>query len=1229
MQNIFLSATKRNYFLRLLAGLFLAAVIAGGTRSALAQVDTGGILGQVSDASGGRIPGAHVTAKEESTGITHTATTDTDGSYSLTPLKLGFYTLTVSKPGFKETVQAHIEVTIQSRLEVNPTLQVGAVTDSVQVTSATPILETQSSSVQQLVDTRAINDLPLNRRNASFLAQLSAGVTFSQNDSRNLQASGSFTANGLSRTQNNYMLDGMDNNAAIADLVNQSQYVIMPPPDALREFTVQTNNYSAEFGHAAGAVLNLSTKSGTNALHGDVWEFLRNDYFDAADYFVLPTQRKPEYRLNQFGATLGGPLVIPHLYNGRDHTFFFVDYQGFRQVQGQTYTETVPTLAEQNSGFTNMQDLITLQTGTTADLLGRTFPKGTVFDPATTRAITKGAVDPATNLPATATGYVRDPFYTGFLNSTTNFTTAGAIAALNQIPGSRISTTAVNLLRLYPNPTTSGILVSNFTDSPPNITNVDSMDARVDQQFGQRDSAFFRYSYVYSTQNVGAPFPGVADGTPSRPGSGKTESQNGALSWTHIFTQHLVNEARFGYSRVYDKRFQFDANVMGIPAQYGIPGIPQIPENGGLPLFTMGQLASFGANTTLPSDKASDVTQGTENLTIDHDKHQIRAGFEFQHIAFPLATPTQPRGNFTNSGIYTSVVGNTDTSTDRAQFIINPELSPYAAAQNYLGGANSVTASSFPPVFYPVRNYYGAYVEDSWRVTPALTINLGIRYEFIGDPAERTGRLANFVSSYTGTSTDGNSHYYIPQQNVASLPAGFLALLASNNVILTPTTDNSIGIAQRDNFAPRLGFALQPVPKVSIRGGYGMFYQGNENHGLSISPYINFPFQVSSSYSDQSSVEAIIANQVTDTTPEGTVGPISEGLANVALTPAAASVSSLSFEGEPRNPKTTYSQTFNLQVQYQIAARTIFFVGYVGSNSRHVETGIGANTTSQIAPSTTALSSIAFFKTISTGGNFVERGAAINYNSLQFGAERRFAGGFSFLANMTYSKCLGDARDLLDNGIGGYRGPYVPGFGIAGDYTYCNTDVRRILHTSGTYEFPFGKGRRFMTEGVGSWLAGGWSTNWILTAQDGQPFNVACTISAPSGLGCNALKVPGQNLYGGPHNVNSYINPNAFANPPAVAAGTTGTIANLGGTGAQVSGPPFRRLDLSLFRRFGFVHETYFEFRTEVFNITNTPNFGQPGLLTFTTPATFGKITATRDAPNDPRQIQLSMKYYF
>ncbi len=1201
----------------------LALVLLGFAKASFGQVDTGAIVGSVEDSTGAAVPGVTVTATHEGTGIKHSASTDSSGEYTLSPLPLGFYTLTFERQGFKTSIQRHVEVTIQAQLKVNVALQLGTVSQSVQVSAVTPLLDTQTSSMQQLVETAPINNLPLNRRNATFLAQLSPGVTFAQHDTRGLQASGSFSANGLDRTENDYLLDGLDNYSYIGDLVNQTQYALLPPPDALREFTVQTSNYSAEFGHSAAAVLNISTKSGTNQWHGDLWEFLRNDDFDAADYFA--TTGKPEFRFNQFGGTLGGPIVIPRLYNGRNRTFFFVDYQGERQVQGLTYDETVPTAAEQKSGFTNLQDLITLQTGTTSDLLGRTFPKGTVMDPTTTRAITKGTIDPVTGLSPTATGYVRDPFYTGSLKGMTNF--ANAAAQLNQIPASRMDPVAVTVLSLYPLPTGSG-LVGNFIDSPNNTMSENGGDVRLDEQVGSLNSMFFRYGYQFTNQFQASPFPGVADGAPSRPGSGYTEAQNGAVGWTHIFNPKVINEARVGYTRIFDKRLQYDGTVLGIPAKYGIPGVPQVSENGGLPLFSFNQLSNLGAANTIPSDKASDVWQVSENVTLDRGRNQIRTGFAFQYIAYPEATPSQPRGNFTSNGIYTSVVNSTDPSTDRAQAILKPQVSPYNAQQNYLGEAESVTASSFSAVYYPIRKNYAGYVQDDLRATTNLTLDLGLRYEYIGDPSEKAGLFGNLIPAQTGDTPDGQSHYYVPAQNIGQLPADFLSVLTANNIVLTPTPGTAIGYAQPMNFAPRVGFAFQPLPKMAIRGGYGMFFQGGENRGISTAVFISFPFQVSESYSDQSAVEAIIANKTTNTTPEGLVGPIYEGLSNVPLTPATATVSSLSLEGEPRHPKTTYAQAFNLQVQYEIASRTMLFAGYVGDNTRHVQSNIDTNTTSQITPATTSASAIDFFPTLSTSsGNYISRGGFSDYNALQFGAQRRLTAGLSFIANMTWSKCLGDIHDLLDNDIGGYRAPYVPGLGLGADTTLCNTDVRRIIHASGTYDFPFGRGRQFLHSGPASWIAGGWSMNWIVTAEDGMPFSVSCSVTTASGLGCFALKVPGQPLY--EHTVNQWLNPNAWANPPAVAAGTTGTPVNLGGPGGQATYPPWRRLDASIFRQFPFVHESYFEFRGEVFNVTNTPNFGAPGSLTFTSPSTFAKITSTEDVPNDPREIQLALKYYF
>lgn len=1201
---------------------FFSFVLLLSSLSAWAQVDTGSVVGTVVDASGAALADVSLTLTEDTTGRTLHQQSSHDGSYDFSPLKIGSYTLTVEKDGFKTSVQKQIQVTVQGHLEINPRLQVGAVNENIQVSSAGTLLETQTSSIQQLIDQRAINDLPLNGRNATLLAQLSAGVTFAQNDSRGLQASGSFTANGSRRTQNDYLLDGMDDNVAIADLVNQSQFAVLPPPDALREFTVQTSNYSAEFGHAAGAVLNATTKSGGNALHGDIWEFLRNDFFDAKDYFVLNSQRKPEFRQNQFGGTLGGPVVIPHLYNGHDRTFFFVDYQGTRVVQGKTYTETVPTAAEAASGFSNLQDLIALQTGTKSDLLGRSFPSGTVFDPATTRTITANQVDPVTGLIATSSGYVRDPFYTGSLLGTTNFATGANKALLNQLPASRLNANEIALLKLFPAPTSSA-LTNNYTTSPAATTNIDQFDTRFDEVFSQKDSAFVRYSFVYNKQFQPSPFPGVADGGPSRPGTGHTESQNIALSETHIFTQRLVLEARVGYSRIADERRQNDADVMNIPQQYGIPGIPQIASNGGLPSLTFGQLATLGAAGTLPSDKASDIFQLSENLSIDRGRNQIRVGTEFQHISAPTLTPTTSRGSFGNSGIYTSVVNTTDSSTDRAQFVLNPEAATVPNGINNVGASNSVGASNFPPSFHLVRPYFGAYAQDDWRVSQKLTLNAGLRYEFIGAPEESNGRFANFIPAQTGLTSNGVSTFYLPASQVPNVPAAFTALLAKDGIAFVPVNGNSLVLAQKTNFAPRLGLAYQATSRVVLRAGYGLFFQGNENHGLSVSNYVNFPFQITSSYS--------AANAVTPLTPDNSVGALQNGLANVPLTAAAAVTSSnvsLTLLGEPQHAKSSYSQAYNVQLQYQVTPNTVAEVAYVGTGARHVQVSIPTNTVSTILPPSANLKTNAFFPDFATGGTFIARAGENNYNSIQANVEHRFSSNFSLLANFTWSKCLGDSRDLLDNNIGTYRAPYVAGVGLRGDYGLCDIDVRRIVHASGTYQLPFGKGQHWIHQGPAAWVIGNWSTNWILTAQDGQPLTVACTTTNAAGLGCNAVMVPGVNPYAGSHNAAQFLNPAAFTNPAVATAASAGP-ANLGGSPTQVSGPPYRRLNLSIFRKFPVVHETYFEFRAEAFNLTNTPNFAQPGSLNFTTPNTFAAISATRDNPNDPREIQLSLKYYF
>ena len=349
-----------------------------GGSVAFAQVDAGSIIGTVTDTSGATIPGAKVTLTNDDTGLVQTTTTGNGGEYIFAPIKIGHYSLAGEFKGFERVAHTNVTVDVQQRVLVDLVLPPGSMTETVLVTQEPPILQTQDASVGQVVEARAVNDLPLNGRNYTFLAQLSAGVTQNQQDTRGLGASGSFAANGLRPAQNNYLLDGLDNNSNLVDFLNGTAYAINPPIDAIQEFKIQTSDYSAELGRSAGAVLNATIKSGTNEFHGNAWEFLRNDKLDAANFFENANNiKKGEYRQNQFGGTIGGPIR-------KNKMFIFGDYQGTRIRQAIPYVATVPTTLMRSSRFTNLSELLT-QGGSQTDILGRTTALGQVFDPSTTR----------------------------------------------------------------------------------------------------------------------------------------------------------------------------------------------------------------------------------------------------------------------------------------------------------------------------------------------------------------------------------------------------------------------------------------------------------------------------------------------------------------------------------------------------------------------------------------------------------------------------------------------------------------------------------------------------------------------------------------------------------------------------------------------------------------------------------------------------------------------------
>jgi hypothetical protein len=1227
------------------------------------QVDTGSISGTVTDPSGAVVKGANVRLLNEGTSAELTTAANDDGVYTFSPVRIGNYTLTASSQGFQTTKQTHVTVNVGAALLVNFSLKPGAVSETVEVTSTTPQLQTQDASVGQVVDSRNVNNLPLNGRNFTFLAQTVAGVNTPQSDTRGNAASGAFAANGNRPAQNNYMLDGIDNNSDTVDFLNGTNFVVLPPVDAVQEFKVQTTDFSAEYGRSGAAVLNATIKSGTNSFHGTVWEFFRNDKLDAADFFerkqnpstgLLQTS-KGELRQNQYGFSIGGPVIIPHLLDGRNKLFFFGDYEGFKRRQGVPHNGSVPTAQERSSNYTNFQELITAQKGTETDALNRIMPTGTVLDPATTRLVSGNT-------------FVRDPFTTACANKPAGFTyTLAACPDLNILPAGRLDANAIKLLNLFPAPNGSGTS-SNYNASPNLKEDRQSFDVRMDANFSQKDQAFFRFSLVDDPQFIPGIFGGIPDGGGFQEGNQTALGQQSALAWTHVFSPNTINVARGGLNYLHTTRVSPEANnLSGLPAQFGILGIPQQHENGGLPAFGIQGLATLGSNAFLPSDEVSSTIQFTDDFTKIYGKHTFKMGFEYQHVKFSTLQPPWSRGQFNFDGTFTNPPGTSPSAnnTGIAQFLLTPKASTVGGV-DFVGGpvaqgaGNSVFVSNIS-LTDNGKNYYGTYLQDDWKVSQKLTINLGLRWDFFGLVYEHHANQANFVPSGPPT---GSPMYIIPKgPNANNLSSGcatcFTDLLTKDgiNLAITNQYGKGLGNSQKTNFAPRFGFAYQATPKLVARGGFGLFYNGFENRGFSPNLGENYPFQFNFQFATPDDNHPIVYSGCTSpgATPIGSA-TLETGFSCTPLDPLLVNAKGLALRGIQFKYITPYTMGGNLTFQYQATPSLSFQAGYVTSLGRHLEVFPNSNNPTQILPA--GAPQPIPFPDFGKGGSYATTNGNSYYHGLQTTVEKRFGNGLNFLATYTWSKVLSDSQDLLNGFSGnGYRAPSVPGFGIHYDYSLANFDVRNVFHFTGSYELPFGKGKKFMgsPSGVGNAVVGGWSLVWATTLQGGQPQKYDCPTSVTSGTNCTDMLVRGQNPTPGIHiaaNGNPVqLNPAAFTQPCVL--GASGPIAGspagcvpetgldiLGGPGrTTVSGPGFHRLDLSVFKDFQLSERFKLQFRTEMFNIFNHPNFNAPGFGgngvvaiggsgNFTS-SNFGQIGSTRDAPYDPRQIQLALKLYF
>lgn len=1165
-----------------------------------AQIDTGTILGTVRDANGAVVPKAKVFLTNTGTGVSTDTETDDGGRYIFPAIKIGSYQVVVEAGGFKKVVRSGIQLNIQQQAEINITLEAGEITQTLEVTAEAPLLQTQESSVGQAVSGRTINNLPLNGRDWTYLARLSAGVNIPQQGAR---AAGQFAANGTRPAQNNYLIDGIDNNTSSVDFLNGTAYVIKPPVDAIGEFKIQTNSFSAEYGRAGGAVLNATMKSGTNEFHGTLWEFLRNDKLDANNYGNnFRSIPKAKYRQNQFGGALGGPIW-------KNKTFFFGDFEGSRIRQGRSITASVPTALEKASGYTDFSDLITRQGNRSrgTDLLGRGILLGTIFDPATTRRVTAGQVDPVTGLTATGTGYVRDPF------------------PGNKIPANRLNANAIKLMNLYPaeNFIQAGTTSNNYGAIRGLTDDSNSFDVRIDHHFSDRDHIFGRYSFADITRFRPGPFAGVADGGAYGDGDETVRTSGLAISYTHSFSTTVINEVRLGLSREHSNRLPPLGNdTSDIPKSFGIQGIPQVEGNGGLPPLNINGLNRLGAVTWLVADRFSNTTQLTDNLTKVYKNHTFKGGIEYQYINFPWVGPPYSRGNFNFDGNFTSAPALNDTSTGRAQFLLTPIAATVPGGVDFVGGANQLQASPFGSIASN-RNYWGTYFQDDWKVTSKLTLNLGLRWERFSLTNDANYAQANFVQE-----AGKRPRYIIPasRKDNPKVSQAFIDGLAANGIDLVYSDEfgSGIGIVQKKNFAPRFGFAYQVTNKLVLRGGYGIYYGAFENRGGNPSLGYNYPFQFDFTFRAPNDVSPLVY-------PDGSFATIERGLLGVPLDPTKVNPTNLNLRGIEFKYKTPYTQGYNLMAQYQLGGNNSVEVGYVASLGRHIETFVGTNQIQKILPPGQGLNSQNYvpFPTFARGSSFAATTGNSHYHALQSKFQRRFSKGLDALVSYTWGKTLTNAGDLLSNGgAGGYRAVGV--LWVRGEMARASFDVRQSLVISGNYDLPIGKGRWLLGNGnrIAEAVLGGWSMNWSFGYYTGQPQNIGCTIATTEGLGCNSLKVAGVDPYASKRDAQGYRviwNAAAFTNPPrATTIGQT-DFSPLGGGRNQLSGPPQRQLDFSLFKNIHISERFRAEFRAEMFNLTNTPSFNIPGTTDFLS-ASFGRLDTQR---NNPRQIQLALKLYF
>jgi hypothetical protein len=1121
---------------------------------AYAQLDQGAIIGVVQDSTGAVIPNADVTLTAVDTGLVLKTKSNGDGNYFFAPIKIGNYTVSASAPNFQTTVEQNIVVHVTDRLNIPLALKPGKASETVTVTSVAPIMQTQTAENATDIDTKFLNDAPLANRNWIFIAQESPGVTpFVGRDS----GAGGFSSNGQQGEQNNFMLDGADNNTANNDYINGSVYSIAPPPDAIAEFKMESSNYSAEVGRGHAAVVNATTKSGTNAIHGDVWEYVRNTVFDALVWTQQPGSSPAPFHMNQFGATLGGPII-------KNKLFFFGDIQEGRFVAGATpNTYTVPTPRMRQGDF--------------SELLNPALTQGTCPTVLYVPNTNTGTYSCSSNVVHTGpTGTLQQ-------SGSSQYNEDGYMFAAGQnvFSQAQLDKAALALTQAYPCPNYSPAGTANFgvknggwtagncnatSDTDMGATNqnyqVDlnedsdpiNWDGKLDWNISSKDLATFRVDYQHIINHFVVPLGNPLDGVGSNQGTFQTYiSTNYMLSETHTFSPTLINEFRFVFNWGNDSNLQFNAGN-NISATYGLLGVPfnAGPLNGGLPAVSTSWQA-FGAHGNDPAHEGQNDYQIIDNVTKVIGNHSLKMGFEAMPMRFYTIADGTPRGSYSYSGTFTGVTGlGGPSGYGSADFLAQGTLSGggYTGTDNM----NSGGISTYLYQHY-AHQYLAGYLQDDWKVTQKLTLNLGLRYEYFTPQLEQGDQWGNFVQEteqMTSNGGTGSAFLVLPaSQQGTKLDSNFQALLTADNVQVTYSANRHLMTFPKANWSPRIGASYQINDKTVARIGAGVFMGGFEPGGNSALTQ-NPPFVMNANLSSLPSCTQgsyCESQYAFNNTLEGGLGGFlaSGGIQHFATFPGVQEGG----EGSGPTMNMPYVINYNLSVQRAFWKDTTATVAYVGSLGDHLYTDLN-NPNQPLALTIGAQSGNGFtpFPHLS-GSQWTEWAAHSSYNSLQATVQKHYGHGLSFLGTYTWAHAFDNSNDVLGGDYGGYRQSYL--IPIKYEWGQSGYDIRQRAVVNVDYDLPFGVGRQFVNHpGVLDRIVGGWKTDMQWWGNTGTPFTVGISRISTAIPGFSGTQGMG-NANGGENNTAIKVaNPySSNLQPPSNYAGeltssgmTTGAASN-------------------------------------------------------------------------------------